>query len=266
MSIQTVGVVGMGQMGSGITEVFARAGVNVIAREINDELLARGLNYLKRSFGKGVERGKLSQADADAALSRITTTTQLTDFAGCDLVIEAATENMPLKKTIFTELDVICKPEAILASNTSSLSITEIASATQRPDRVVGLALLQPGAGHAVDRNRARPVDERRNAGRGANAGRAAQQAAGLRQRQSRLHRESAAGAVSVRCDPRAGKRRRHERRHRHRASSWASTIRWVRLRSPTSWGWTRACSSAMRCITNSKTRATRRRPCCGGW
>ncbi len=144
MTIQTIGVVGLGQMGSGIAEVFARAGVNVFAREINDELLARGLNYLKRSFGKGVERGKLSQADADAALSRITTTTQLTDFAGCDLVIEAATENMALKKTIFTELDVICKSHAILASNTSSLSITEIASATQRPDKVVGLHFFNP--------------------------------------------------------------------------------------------------------------------------
>ena len=144
MAIQTVGVVGMGQMGSGIVEVFARAGVNVVAREINDELLARGLNYLKRSFSKGVERGKLSQAEADAALSRITTTTQLTDFANCDLVIEAATENMALKKTIFTELDVICKPAALLASNTSSLSITEIASATQRADRVVGLHFFNP--------------------------------------------------------------------------------------------------------------------------
>ena len=144
MAIQTVGVVGLGQMGSGIVEVFARAGVNVIAREINDDLLARGQNYLKRSFAKGVERGKISQAEADAALSRITTTTQLTDFAGCDLVIEAATENMALKKTIFTELDVICKPEALLASNTSSLSITEIASATQRADRVVGLHFFNP--------------------------------------------------------------------------------------------------------------------------
>lgn len=144
MAIQTVGVVGMGQMGSGIVEVFARAGVNVIAREINDELLTRGQNYLKRSFSKGVERGKLSQADADAALNRITATTQLADFANCDLVIEAATENMALKKTIFTELDVICKPHALLGSNTSSLSITEIATATQRPDKVVGLHFFNP--------------------------------------------------------------------------------------------------------------------------
>jgi 3-hydroxybutyryl-CoA dehydrogenase len=144
MSIQTVGVVGLGQMGSGIAEVFARAGINVIGREINDELLKKGLNNIQRSLSKGVERGKLSQAELEAALKRISSTTALADFKNCDLVIEAATENMQLKKTIFTELDVICRPEALLASNTSSLSITEIASATQRPDKVVGLHFFNP--------------------------------------------------------------------------------------------------------------------------
>lgn len=144
MTFQTVGVVGVGQMGSGIAEVFARAGCDVVAREINDELLERGRAYLQRSFARGVERGKLTQAEAEAALRRLSFTTQLSDFAHCDLVIEAATENMTLKKTLFTELDVICKSEAILASNTSSLSITEIASATQRPDKVVGLHFFNP--------------------------------------------------------------------------------------------------------------------------
>jgi 3-hydroxybutyryl-CoA dehydrogenase len=144
MTFQTIGVVGVGQMGSGIVEVFARAGCNVVAREVNDELLERGKVYLQRSFTRGVERGKIAQADAEAALGRISFTTQLADFAHCDLVIEAATENMTLKKTLFTELDVICRPEAILASNTSSLSITEIASATQRADKVVGLHFFNP--------------------------------------------------------------------------------------------------------------------------
>jgi 3-hydroxybutyryl-CoA dehydrogenase len=144
MTFQTVGVVGVGQMGSGIVEVFARAGCEVVAREINDELLERGRAYLQRSFARGVERGKIPPAEAEAALGRLSFTTQLSDFAHCDLVIEAATENMALKKTLFTELDVICKPEAILASNTSSLSITEIASATQRPDKVVGLHFFNP--------------------------------------------------------------------------------------------------------------------------
>jgi 3-hydroxybutyryl-CoA dehydrogenase len=144
MTFETVGVVGVGQMGSGIVEVFARAGCEVMAREINDELLERGRAYLQRSFARGVERGKIAQADADAALGHISYTLDLADFSHCDLVIEAATENMALKKTLFTELDVICKPEALLASNTSSLSITEIASATQRPDRVVGLHFFNP--------------------------------------------------------------------------------------------------------------------------
>jgi 3-hydroxybutyryl-CoA dehydrogenase len=131
-------------MGSGIVEAFARAGCDVIAREINDDLLDRGQAYLQRSLARGVERGKITQAEADAALGRISFTTHLADFAHCDLVVEAATENMALKKTLFTELDVICKAEAILASNTSSLSITEIASATQRPDKVVGLHFFNP--------------------------------------------------------------------------------------------------------------------------
>ncbi len=144
MAINTIGVVGMGQMGGGIIETCARAGINVIGRDINAEWVAKGLNNIKKSLSKGVERGKLSQAEMDAALSKIKSTTALSDFAHCDLVIEAATENMQIKKTLFTELDVIVGPNALLASNTSSLSITEIASATQRPDRVVGLHFFNP--------------------------------------------------------------------------------------------------------------------------
>ena len=144
MAINTIGVIGMGQMGGGIIETAARAGFTVIGRDISDEFVAKGLNNIKKSLGKGVERGKLSQAEMEAALSRITGTTVLADFAHCDLVIEAATENMQLKKTLFTELDMIVKPEAILGSNTSSLSITEIASATQRPDRVIGVHFFNP--------------------------------------------------------------------------------------------------------------------------
>ena len=144
MAINTIGVIGMGQMGGGIIETAARAGFTVIGRDISDEFVAKGLNNIKKSLSKGVERGKLSQAEMEAALSRITGTTVLADFAHCDLVIEAATENMQLKKTLFTELDMIVKPEAILGSNTSSLSITEIASATQRPDRVIGVHFFNP--------------------------------------------------------------------------------------------------------------------------
>ncbi len=144
MAINTIGVVGMGQMGGGIIESCARSGFTVIGREINQELVDKGLNNIKKSLSKGVERGKLSQADMDAAWGRISGTINLSDFAHCNLVVEAATENMQLKKTLFTELDVIVQPHALLASNTSSLSITEIASATQRADRVVGLHFFNP--------------------------------------------------------------------------------------------------------------------------
>ena len=144
MDIKQIGVVGMGLMGSGIVESCARAGFEVIGREVNDELLERGMNSLKASMERGVKKGKLTQADMDAALARVKGATSLADFTSCDLVIEAAVENMALKKTIFTELDVITRPEAILASNTSSLSITEIASATGRPDKVVGLHFFNP--------------------------------------------------------------------------------------------------------------------------
>jgi 3-hydroxybutyryl-CoA dehydrogenase len=144
MDIKLIGVVGMGLMGSGIVEACARAGFEVIAREINEDLVARGLSNIRASMERGVKRGKLQQADLDAALARIRGTTALGDLKDCDLVIEAAVENMALKKTIFTELDAITRPEAILASNTSSLSITEIASATERPGQVLGLHFFNP--------------------------------------------------------------------------------------------------------------------------
>jgi len=144
MDIKLVGVVGLGLMGAGIVEACARAGFDVIGRDINDELVDRGLNRVKGSMEYAVKKGKLAQADLDAALARIKTTTALSDFKDCDLVIEAATENMALKKTLFTELDAITRPDALLASNTSSLSITEIASATERPDQVFGLHFFNP--------------------------------------------------------------------------------------------------------------------------
>jgi 3-hydroxybutyryl-CoA dehydrogenase len=143
-SIKTIGVVGCGLMGAGIVEICARAGYNVVVREINQELLQKGLGRVKGSTAKGVEKGKLSQADMDAALARIKGTLSLADFKDCDLVIEAAVENMQLKKTIFTELDSICRSDVILASNTSSLCVTEMAAATERPDKVLGLHFFNP--------------------------------------------------------------------------------------------------------------------------
>lgn len=144
MEIQRVGVVGCGLMGSGIVEVSARAGHDVVVSEINDELLEKGLNRVGVSMQRAVERGKMTQDEMDAAVDRITGTVDLADFNDCDLVIEAVVENMDVKKNVFKQLDQITPDSAILASNTSSLSITEIATATDRPDQVAGMHFFNP--------------------------------------------------------------------------------------------------------------------------
>jgi len=144
MEIKKVGVVGCGIMGSGIAEVCARSGYEVVVREISEELLQKGLERIRKSMAKGVKRGKLTQEEMDAALARIQGTTEMKDFAPCDLVIEAVVEKMEVKKQVFAELDAICPPHAILASNTSSLCITEMASATRRPDKVLGMHFFNP--------------------------------------------------------------------------------------------------------------------------
>ena len=144
MEIKRVGIVGCGLMGSGITQVCAQSGYQVVASEINDELLSKGLSSINKSLTRSVDKGKLSQPDKDATLARIKGTTNTKDFADCDLVIEAAIENMDLKKKLFAELDKICSKQAILATNTSCLSIIDMAVATARPDRVLGLHFFNP--------------------------------------------------------------------------------------------------------------------------
>jgi 3-hydroxybutyryl-CoA dehydrogenase len=144
MSLTSIGVVGCGLMGSGIAEVCARAGYQVTVREVSEELLALGLSRIEKSLGKAVARGKASQDQAEEAMARIKGTLQLSDLAGSDLVIEAAVENMNIKKEIFAELDQLLAPHAILASNTSSLCITEMASVTGRGDKVLGIHFFNP--------------------------------------------------------------------------------------------------------------------------
>jgi 3-hydroxybutyryl-CoA dehydrogenase len=144
MEIKQIGVVGCGLMGSGIVEVCARAGYNVIVREIDEEFLESGLGRVKKSLDKAVARGKATQEQEDEALARIQGTTDLADFAGCDLVVEAAIENMAIKKEIFAELDGVLQSHAILATNTSSLCVTEMASVTQRGDKVLGIHFFNP--------------------------------------------------------------------------------------------------------------------------
>ncbi|MCC7355967.1 MAG: 3-hydroxybutyryl-CoA dehydrogenase [Anaerolineae bacterium] len=142
--IRRVGVVGCGLMGSGIVEVIARHGYLVVVREVTQELLDTGLARVHASLSKAVERGKLSREEVDTARSRIIGTTTLHDLAECDLVVEAVVEDMGVKKEVFTQLDRLCPPHAILASNTSSLSITEMASVTRRPDKVLGMHFFNP--------------------------------------------------------------------------------------------------------------------------
>jgi 3-hydroxybutyryl-CoA dehydrogenase len=144
MEIKKVGVVGCGLMGAGIVEVCAKAGCEVVVSEINDQFLQKGLGLLKGSFSKAVSKGKATQEEMDAALARVKGTTNTADFAPCDLIIEAAIENMKLKKDLFAELDGILRPEAIIGSNTSSLCITEMASATKRGDKVLGIHFFNP--------------------------------------------------------------------------------------------------------------------------
>lgn len=144
MSIKKVGVLGCGLMGSGIAQVAAQSGYEVVVREVNQELLDKGLGRINDFLAKGVKRAKLSQSDMDETLSKITGTTELSDLSDCDLVIEVIIEKMELKAAVYKELSEVCKPETIFASNTSSLSITEMASHTNRPDKMVGLHFFNP--------------------------------------------------------------------------------------------------------------------------
>jgi 3-hydroxybutyryl-CoA dehydrogenase len=144
MPFSRIGVVGCGLMGSGIAEVVARAGYPVVVREVSEDLLRRGFERIDRSMARAVERGKISAGERNAARARIRGTTDLAELAACDLVIEAIIEQMEAKKQLFRELDQICPPETVFASNTSSLSITEMASVTRRPERFLGLHFFNP--------------------------------------------------------------------------------------------------------------------------
>ncbi len=144
MVIKTVGVLGAGLMGSGIVEQSAKSGYNVVMREVDDGALERGQQRIQASMARAVERNKLSVEDRDAATARISATTDLEDLHDCDLVIEAIIENLGQKQDAFRRLDRITRPDVILASNTSSVSITALAAVTKRPDRVAGAHFFNP--------------------------------------------------------------------------------------------------------------------------
>ena len=142
--IETIGVIGAGQMGNGIAQVAACAGYNVVMIDIKDDYVEKGLGTIQFSLGKLVSKERMTQDDADAALARITTGTDRSMCADCDLVVEAVPEILSLKAELFAELDAVCKPETILASNTSSISISTIAESTNRPDKVIGMHFMNP--------------------------------------------------------------------------------------------------------------------------
>jgi len=144
MQIKTIGVVGAGQMGRGIAQVAAMSGLAVIMSDLNEKLVQRGIQTIAKILDKGIEKGKVSPEEKNAALSRIRTTVNLGDMAAAEVVIEAATENETLKFQIFRDLDVICPPATILATNTSSIPIGRIAAQTQRPDKVIGMHFMNP--------------------------------------------------------------------------------------------------------------------------
>ncbi|MGI5935482.1 MAG: 3-hydroxyacyl-CoA dehydrogenase family protein [Oscillospiraceae bacterium] len=144
MSIKTIAVLGQGQMGSGITQHAATCGYQVLLYGRNPEKVAKAVAGIEKAYTKAVEKGRMTEADKAAAMANIKTTNNLEDVKDYDIVIEAIAEDLELKKDFFSKLDKICKPEAILATNTSSMSITSIAAATNRGDRVIGMHFFSP--------------------------------------------------------------------------------------------------------------------------
>jgi 3-hydroxybutyryl-CoA dehydrogenase len=144
MEVRKVGVVGLGTMGAGIAQVCVQAGVETVGREVTDGLGQAARGRVEHYLGRGVEKGRLSAEESAAALERLTTTTELEDLADCDLVIEAVVEELDVKRALFADLDRLLRTEAVLATNTSALSVTDIAEATERRERVVGMHFFNP--------------------------------------------------------------------------------------------------------------------------
>jgi len=142
--IRKVGVVGLGTMGAGIAQISVQSGHETVGREVSADLGERGRATIERYLSRGVEKGRLSADERDAALGRLTLTTELSDLADCDLVIEAVLEELDVKRDVFAELDRVTRPDAVLATNTSALSVSEIAEATTHPQRVVGMHFFNP--------------------------------------------------------------------------------------------------------------------------
>ena len=144
LRIKSIGVIGAGTMGNGIAHVSSLSGFDTILMDIKDEFVQQGLSTIQKNMDRQVKKEKISQSEMETSMSRITASTDYNQLSACDLVIEAATENMDIKLNIFKELDKVCKPETILASNTSSISINKIAATTKRPEKVIGMHFMNP--------------------------------------------------------------------------------------------------------------------------
>jgi len=144
LRIKSIGVIGAGTMGNGIAHVSALSGFDTILMDIKDEFVQQGLSTIRKNMDRQVKKGKISQSEMETSMSRITISTDYNQLSECDLVIEAATENQGIKLNIFKELDNVCNSETILASNTSSISINKIATATHRPEKVIGMHFMNP--------------------------------------------------------------------------------------------------------------------------
>jgi 3-hydroxybutyryl-CoA dehydrogenase len=144
MEVKTFGVIGAGQMGNGIAQVAAMSGLQVIMNDIKDEFVQRGLQNITKILSRNVDKGKMNAEEKDAVLGRIKTSVDIKDLAAADFVVEAATENEVIKFQIFRNLDEICRPDAILATNTSSIPIGRVAAQTRRPDKVIGMHFMNP--------------------------------------------------------------------------------------------------------------------------
>src|SRR5947208_3613135 len=183
-------------MGAGVAQTAISHGLDVTLREVDDNLVHRGVENIKRRLDSLVQKGKLEAAQRDAALARLHPTTSLEAAGRADFVIEAITENFEAKRDLFKRLDGICREEAILASNTSSIPITRMAAGTKRPDRFIGMHFLQPGPGDAARGAHARPRYVRRDAGRDARAVEGTGQDPDHLARLSRVHRQPHARAL----------------------------------------------------------------------
>ncbi len=147
MDIKTVGVIGAGTMGNGIAHVFAKSGYAVVLVDVEQRFLDRGMDTIRKNLEREVSKSKITSEQRDQAVSRLTPVTDRKKLSTCDFIVEAASERFEIKSELFRDLDTLCRPEVILSSNTSSISITKLAAVTKRPDKIIGMHFFNPARG-----------------------------------------------------------------------------------------------------------------------